>query len=77
MEVINTDQIASVDMADIRVSADELIVYEAALSYLLDNLSAREIENQTGATRDEIEGIRDDLRDALTSCGTPTSVPVR
>lgn len=68
MEVINKDKAASVVLAEVRVSADELMVYEAALSYLLDRLKASEVERLFGAKEDEIEGIRDDLREALAEC---------
>jgi hypothetical protein len=65
MEVIRTTQVASVDLADVRLSVDELMVYEAALSYLLDRLPANELERRFGASREEIEGMRDDLRQVL------------
>ena len=54
-------------MIDARVSEDETVLYEAALGYVLDSLDAEEIERRFGASSDEIEGIRDDLRDALTA----------
>lgn len=52
---------------DARVSEDEVAIYEAALGYVLDSLDAEEIERRFGASTDEIEGMRDDLRDALTA----------
>jgi hypothetical protein len=64
MEVINKSNVASVEISDIRVSEDELGVYQAAISYLLDTLSSDELVNRFGATRDELEGMRDDLREA-------------
>jgi hypothetical protein len=75
MEIIQIAQVASVDLAEVRVSADELIAYEAALSYLLDTLPAQELERRLGASRDEIEGIREDLRHALAACGASTLQP--
>ncbi len=61
MEIKNTDSIASIDFADIRMSIDELEVITTALVYTLDNLSDEEIELQFGATRDEVEGINQDI----------------
>lgn len=66
MEVINKDKLASVELSTVRVSEDELAVYEAALSYVLETLEAADVERRFGASVDEIEGIRDDLREALT-----------
>ena len=48
-----------------RVSEDELAMYEAALNYALDTLDEAEIERRFGASIDEIEGMRDDLRSVL------------
>jgi hypothetical protein len=46
------------------VSEDELAVCESSLSYALESLGDAEIESRLGATRDEVEGIRDDFREA-------------
>ena len=56
-------------LIEARVSQDELAVLESALSYVLDALGDAEIERRLGATRDEVEGIRDDLREALSAQG--------
>jgi len=50
---------------DARLSEDEIALCEAALGYVLDSLDAEQIERRFGASVDEIEGIRDDLRDVL------------
>ncbi|HEX8072627.1 MAG TPA: hypothetical protein VF546_21945 [Pyrinomonadaceae bacterium] len=71
MEVIGKERLASVELFHVKVSEDELAVYEAALSHLLDTLDAAELEDRLGASRDEIEALRDDLRQALTSRETP------
>lgn len=63
-------------LAEVRVSVDELMLYEAALSYLLESLEASELERRFGATRDEIEGMHDDLREALAQCGELSHRPV-
>ena len=65
MDVINKSVVASVEILEVKLSEDEIGVYEAALSYLLDTLSSEELESRFGATRDELEGMRDDLRQAL------------
>lgn len=65
MEVINTEKSASVALIEAKVSEDELGVYEAALSYALNALDRAEIERRFGATLEEMEGMRDDLREAL------------
>ncbi len=65
MEVKNTNSIASIDFAEVKVSADELAVFETALSYALESLSDKELDSKFGATRDEIEGINEDVNEAL------------
>jgi hypothetical protein len=65
MKVLDKERIAAVTLIDARLSEDEIAVYEAALGYVLDSLGAEEIERRFGASTDEIEGMRDDLRDAL------------
>ena len=52
-----------------KISVDELEVYATALSYALEKLSDKEIESKFGASRDEIEGICEDVRETLTACG--------
>ncbi|MDQ3256482.1 MAG: hypothetical protein M3R15_21775 [Acidobacteriota bacterium] len=75
MEAINKKVIASVALVEARISEDELAVCEAALSYVIDTLSATEIERRFGATVDEIEGIRDDVQAILTQHGTTQRTP--
>lgn len=65
MEAISKEKVASVALVQAKVSEDELAVYEAALSYALDSLDESEIERRFGASVDEIEGMRDDLREIL------------
>ncbi len=69
MEIIKQTTIASVDIAEVRVSADELQVYEAALTKLLETISETEALTSFGASKDELEGIRDDVREVLFACG--------
>lgn len=75
MEAISKEKAASVALVQAKVSEDELGVYEAALSYALDTLDEREIERRFGASVDEIEGMRDDLRDVLAQNDEPAHKP--
>ncbi len=59
------ETVASVELVEAKISEDELAVCESALNYVLDRLEDAEIERLLGATRDEVEGIRDDLHEAL------------
>ena len=65
MEIIKHTEIASVNVFDIRVSEDEIDVYEAALSYLLKTLQESQIRELLGCTTDELERIRRDLHHLL------------
>lgn len=69
MEAISKENVASVALVQAKISEDELAVYEAALSYALDTLDEAEIERRFGASVDEIEGMRDDLREVLAQQG--------
>ena len=68
MEVIQTKKIASVNLAEILISADEISVYLSALDLAITEHSDEEIENHFGATRDELEGILEDLKQASKLC---------
>ena len=76
MEIISKKAVASVELAEVRVSIDEIVTYESALSYLLETLPANEIEERLGATRDELEGICDDLRQVISSLLPSTPEPI-
>jgi uncharacterized small protein (DUF1192 family) len=76
MEIIEKKSVASVELAELRASIDELATYEAALSYLLETLSAEEIEQRLGAARDEVEGMRDDLQHAISALKSSTPEPI-
>jgi len=77
MEAINKETIASVALVQAKISEDELTIYEAALSYALDTLDESEIERRFGATVDEVEGMRDDLREVLEMHGEAAREPER
>ena len=64
MKTLRKEVVASVGLVEIRVSEDELAVLESAFNYALDNLVDADVERLLGATRDEVEGIRDELREA-------------
>jgi hypothetical protein len=53
--------VASVRLLMLELSEDELIVLAAALTTLLKQRDDRAIEAQSGASRDEVEGILQDL----------------
>jgi hypothetical protein len=65
METINKERIASVTLLTSRSSEDELALFEASIAYALDSLSDDEIGQRFGASRDELEGARDDLLAAI------------
>jgi len=71
VEIIGKEKVASVELTQIKVSEDELAVYEAALSYTMEALEAAEVERRFGASVDEVEGMRDDLRHALAQRESP------
>jgi hypothetical protein len=75
MEAISKENVASVALVQARVSEDELAAYEAALSYALDTLDESEIEDRFGASVDELEGMRDDLREVLEQHSEPVQKP--
>lgn len=68
MEVIQTKKIASVELAEVLVSADEIEIYQTALEFALSEMSEDEVEDKFGATRDEIKGVLEDLRQAAKAC---------
>ncbi len=75
MEAINKETTASVALVQAKLSEDELAVYEAALSYALDTLAESEIKRRFGASVDELEGMRDDLREVLEQHGEAARKP--
>ena len=67
MKTLRKEVVASVGLVEVMISEDELAVCESALNYALDNLTDAEVERRLGATRDEVEGILDDLRETLSA----------
>ena len=68
MEIIITKNIASVELAEILISEDELEVFRTAIKFALEKSSDAEIEKLFGATKDEVEGILADADAALENC---------
>lgn len=75
MEAISKEKAASVVLIKATLSEDEMAVYEAALSYALDSLDDVEIEQRFGASVDEVEGMRDDLRAILDNYRETAQIP--
>jgi anti-sigma regulatory factor (Ser/Thr protein kinase) len=68
MKLLKIKSVASVELADIETSIDELEVLENAVNFAIKQLSNTEIERIFGATKDELEGIVEDLEHAISDC---------
>ena len=68
MKVLKTKSIASVELAEVEISLDELQVFEIALNYAIKNLDEKEIERIFGASKDELEGIIEDVESVVVKC---------
>jgi hypothetical protein len=64
---ISEQEVASVRLLALELSEDEIMVLAAALTALLQALDDSEIEAKSGASRDEVEAILQDLRTFLKS----------
>jgi hypothetical protein len=64
VETLRKHFAASVGLVHASISEDELAVCRSALSYALESLSDADIESRLGATRSEVEDLRDDLLEA-------------
>ena len=58
-------EVASVRLLVLELSEDELMVLAAALTMLLKEGDDRAVEAQSGASREEVEAILEDLRTFL------------
>jgi hypothetical protein len=58
---ISEQEVASVRLLALELSEDEIMVLAAALTSLLQELNDSEIEAKSGASRDEVEAILQDL----------------
>lgn len=68
MKILKTKSVASVELAEVEVSIDELQVFEAALNYATKTLNDAEIERIFGASKDELEGIIEDVEKTANTC---------
>jgi len=68
MKILKTKSVASVELAEVEISIDELQVFEAALNYATQTLTDSEIERIFGASKDELEGIIEDVEKTSTIC---------
>ena len=73
MELKKQQAVASVRLFDVVVSESELEVYDDALAYLLAKLQERECLTHTGATREELVGMQEDIRNILQSADETVS----
>ena len=76
MKILKTKSIASVELAETEISIDELEVFEKAVNLSIKTLNDAEIERLFGATRDELEGIYEDLQKTISVCQEHTLEPV-
>ena len=65
MEILATEDVASVTLFTLKISESEMQAYESCMSYVLDRLTAYEIEALTGHTRDELEDVHHELLTAI------------
>ena len=66
-------EVASVRLLTLELSEDEIIVLASALTMLLKEQDDRAIEEQSGASRDEVEAILQDLHTFLQQPSRPFS----
>lgn len=64
-KLLSEREVVSVRLLTLEISEDELAVYEAALSYLLDHADNKMIDQVVGAYPDEVAAMRDDLTHLL------------
>ena len=62
---ISEREVASVRLLALELSEDEIMVLAAALTSLLQERNDSEIEARSGASRDEVEAILQDLHTFL------------
>lgn len=59
--LISERKVASVPLLTVEISGDEVVTYTRCMKYILENLDADALESVTGAYRDEVEGMLEDL----------------
>ena len=60
-KIFKTKSVALVELAEVEISIDELQVFKVALNYATKTLKDAEIERIFGASKDELEGIVEDV----------------
>ena len=68
---ISEQEVASVRLLTLELSEDEITVLAAALTALLQECDGRAIEEKSGASRDEVEAILQDLHTFLKTAVAP------
>jgi hypothetical protein len=69
MNLLSKREIASVQLIDVEVSEDELDVYQRCLSYILEHVDPKQMEEKFGATSDEILGMVESMEDVMDRAG--------
>ncbi|MCI0694977.1 hypothetical protein L0337_23575 [candidate division KSB1 bacterium] len=69
MNYLSQKEIASVQLVDVEVSEDELDVYQRCLSYILEHVDPKRLEEEFGATADEILGMVESMEDVMDRAG--------
>jgi len=69
MKHLSQKEIASVQLVDVEVSEDELDVYQRCLSYILEHVDPKQMEEEFGATSDEILGMVESMEDVMDRAG--------
>jgi len=69
MKYLNQKEIASVQLIDVGVSEDELDVYQRCLSYILEHVDPKQMEEEFGATAEEIRGMVESMEDVMGRAG--------
>lgn len=59
--LISEREVASVPLLTVELSGDEAVTYIRCIKYMLENLDTDALESITGAYRDEVEGMLEDL----------------
>ena len=65
MELKRKENVASVDLFEVRMSEDELSALQGALDYMMALATEDECVTRSGATREELADIKKDIRSLL------------
>ena len=65
MKYLSQKEIASVQLIDVEASEDELDVYQRCLSYILEHVDPKQMEEEFGATSDEILDMVESMEDVM------------